>query len=240
MHDPYHCPVFWPVIALVEYNFHMELLFSETGVKPLLIEHALHWRYATKVFDKHKKIPEEKLHLLLEALRLSPSSMGLQPWKFVLVNKKAFRSELKKNSMHQVQLTDASHLIILCSLKKIDSDYIERLINLEKSDRQHSYLENYKAVVLSFLESKTKEELRQWMAEQVYIALGFLLTTCALLQIDACPIEAFDHAKYNKILGLAKHGIETRVAVALGHRGNDPHAVEKKTRWPLEEVLITV
>lgn len=83
-----------------------------------MLLHALHWRYATKIFDPAEKVPDDKMEVLLEALRLSPSSFGLQPWKFVVVKSKSIRRTLKKYSLHQPQLTDASHLIVLCSLKK--------------------------------------------------------------------------------------------------------------------------
>ena len=217
----------------------MEPTLSQTSIKPSLIERALHWRYATKVFDKHKTIPDEQLELLLESLRLSPSSMGLQPWKFIVVQNKALRSELYEHSIQQSQLIDASHLLLLCSLRDINKDYIDQLITLEKQNNDHSMLEPFKAFAVSFLENRSKEDIADWMAQQVYIPLGFLLLTCALLHIDACPIEAFDHEKADDALNLAKIGLKTNVAVAVGYRSSlDSHANDTKTRWSKEEVII--
>jgi nitroreductase / dihydropteridine reductase len=220
----------------------MEGVIQKPGLNPLLIEHALHWRYATKVFDKQKKVPEDQFELLLESLRLAPSSIGLQPWKFVVVKRLAFRKEMMQLSVQQAQMTDASHLIVLCSLQNINEDYIDRLIQLEKAKNSgRSALEEFKPLTLSFIKSKSTTQLREWLAEQVYIALGFLLSACALLHIDACPIEAFDHGKVNKLLELHKLGIQSRVAVAIGYRSeNDPYASRKKVRWPIEDVVITV
>jgi len=219
----------------------MENILTESGIKPALIENALNWRYATKIFDK-KKLPEEKFELLLESLRLSPSSIGLQPWKFVILNKKIIRKELYKLSMQQSQIVDASHLILLCSLKKLNATYVNHLIELDKKQNNgESHLEAFKPYIMSFIESKPREELKEWMAQQVYIALGFLLETCARLQIDACPMEAFDHAKANKLLDLSSHDIESRVAVAIGYRSSkDEYARIKKLRWPKEEVIVTI
>lgn len=96
-------------------------------------------------------------------------------------------------------------------------------------------------MALNYINSKSKEELKEWLGQQVYIALGFLLATCAMLHIDACPIEAFDHARVNKLLGLHEMGIESRAAVAIGYRSEkDQHAKDKKLRWPKAEVFIKI
>lgn len=220
----------------------MERVVTETGIKPSLIEDALHWRYATKVFNSHEKVAEDKFALLLESLRLSPSSIGLQPWRFVIVKKQSIRKEMFHLSMQQSQMVDASHLVLLCSLKNIDASYINKLIDLDKEQNEGvSHLEDFKAYALSYIESKPKDELKEWMAQQVYIALGFLLCTCALLHIDACPMEAFDHAKADKLLSLSEYGVESRVAVAIGYRSEkDEYARTKKLRWKKEDVVFTV
>lgn len=220
----------------------MENALLNAGIKPVLIENALHWRYATKIFGKEEQVPEDKFQLLLESLRLSPSSMGLQPWKFVIVKKKTLRKEILKLSTNQKQITDASHLVILCSLLHINDAYINRLIKLDKKENEgRSALEEFKAVVTSFIESKSKEELKEWIGEQVYIALGFLLATCAMLHVDACPIEAFNHGKLNRLLNLHQHGVESKVIVAIGYRSEkDAYAKHKKIRWPAEEIMLII
>ena len=171
----------------------MELEIIKMGIRPSLIENALNWRYATKVFDPAKEVPGDIFQLLLESLRLAPSSIGLQPWKFIVIKNKDVRKEMMQLSMKQSQITDASHLVLLCSLTNIDAAYITRLVDLDKKlNEGHSSLEHHKNLAISYIQSKSKEQLKEWMAEQVYIALGFLLSTCAMLQVDACPMEAFD------------------------------------------------
>ena len=220
----------------------MQTPIAESVTRPLTILNALNWRYATKVFDKNRIVPQAEFDLLLESLRLSPSSIGLQPWKFVVVKDKAIRNEMLQLSLQQTQLTDASHLIILCSLQHINESYIDSLIALEKHENKgHSSLEQFKTVAWSFIKSKSDGQLKEWIGQQVYIALGFLLSACSMLHIDACPIEAFDHGKVNKLLDLHKLGIESRVAVAIGYRAsNDEHAKHKKLRWPKKDVVISV
>jgi nitroreductase / dihydropteridine reductase len=220
----------------------MEHVLTQSGIKPILVENALHWRYATKIFDSHMKVDDEKFELLLETLRLSPSSIGMQPWKFIIVKKKSLRKELYHLSMQQPQMVDASHLIVLCSLKNISASYVNKLVELEKErNKGISHLEDFIPFALSFIESKSKDELREWMTQQVYIALGFLLCTCALLHIDACPMEAFDQSKANKLLDLSKYGVESRVAVAIGYRSSkDQYSRRNKLRWDKEEVIVTV
>ena len=220
----------------------METSISERGIKPLSILNALNWRYATKIFDKNKIVPDDTFELLLESLRLSPSSIGLQPWKFIVVKNKTIRQQMMELSMQQTQITGASHLIMLCTLQTLDESYLDNLIAYKKfQNNGHSSLEQFKTVALSFIKSKSNEQLRQWLAEQVYIALGFLLSACAMLHVDACPMEAFDHGKVNKLLDLHKLGIESRVAVAIGYRAaNDEHAKHNKLRWPSKDVVITI
>lgn len=217
----------------------MEHLLADTGIKPLLIKNSLQWRYATKVFDTGKKIPQDKLDLLLKALRLSPSSLGLQPWKFVLVKKRTLRNELKKYAMGQHQVSDAPVFLVLCSLKTINGRYVNEWIDY-MSDQREENLEPLKAYLMSFIESMSKDDLKQWMTNQVYLALGFLLSTCAMLHIDTCPIESFDKKQFNKILGLDRYQIESVVAVAIGYRGGDPESQKIKVHWPEKDLFITV
>lgn len=220
----------------------MEQMHLETAIQPEVIEQAMHWRNATKVFGKDRMVPDDKIDLLLETLRLSPSSIDLQPWKLLVIKNKAVRKQLQVLAMNQPQVTEASHLFLLCSLEILDSAYYERLVQLEKQENgQHSSLAIFRSMAMAFLESKDTKEIRHWMAEQVYIALGFLLSGCALMHIDACPIEGFDHAKVNKLLGLHDMGIESRIMVAIGYRPEKAEYSNKpKLRWPKKEVVLTI
>lgn len=221
----------------------MQVNILHSGIKPELVLNAMLWRSSVRNFDKTLKVPDNKLEVLLECLRLSPSSLNIQPWKFIVVKDRKIRQELKKYSTQQSQLIDASYLVLLCSLRSIDANYIDRLIAGEKQqdDYTESPLENKRAYALSFIENMSKEELQCWLTQQVYIALGFLLSACVLLRIDACPIEAFNKSKFNKILGCIKLHIDTQVAVALGYcSDHDLLFPKRKHRWPKEDVVITI
>lgn len=220
----------------------MQHFATDTFLQPTLIEHALHWRQATKQFDPAKIIADNKFDLLLESLRLAPSSLNMQPWKFIVVKNKTVRRKIFRLSLNQKQILDASHLVLLCNRRTVNAAYFNRIVAQEKNIRKGvSDLEAARPFALALIESKTPEELREWMAQQVYIALGFLLFSSSLMHIDACPIEAFDHSKLDTLLDLHKKGIESRVLVVLGHRTDEAaHEPSLKIRREREDVLITV
>lgn len=221
----------------------METLLSPSAIHSSQLMNALNWRYATKVFDKTKKIPGDTINLLLEVLRLSPSSIGLQPWKFILIENEQTRSRIRDLSLQQSQITDASHLLLLCSLNDMTVANIDKLIAYDKEicKNERSAYAGFRPHAIAYIEAMPKPQLREWMAEQVYIALGFLLSACAMLRIDACPIEAFDREQTNQLLQLDKFGISCRTLVALGYRSDsDEHALNKKVRFPVEDLVIRV
>lgn len=202
----------------------------------------LYWRYATKKFDTTKKVGEKDLDQLLESLRLSPSSFGLQPWKFIVVTDKKLRQQVRLVSWNQSQVTDASHLIVLCARKTIDAKYVDSYIALMKKERKMSAVKAfaYATYLKTSVSTKKPEEQRTWASKQVYIALGFLLYTAALLQIDSCPMEGFDSKKCDNILGLNDTDYRSVVFCPIGYRAkDDKYATEKKVRWAKEEVIVT-
>ncbi len=201
----------------------------------------LEWRYATKKFDQTKKIPVKEFEEILDVLRLSPSSFGLQPWKFVDVTTTALREKLKPHAWNQSQITDASHLLVLCSLKKMDETYVKQYVSDIAKVRAipRASLEGYEQIMLGFLKGKTPEQISVWMHNQVYIALGILLAECALRKIDACPMEGFDPKKFDEELGLDKEGITSVVLCTIGYRTvDDHHAAMKKVRFEKKEVFL--
>ncbi len=201
----------------------------------------LEWRYATKKFDPTKKIPAKEVAELLETLRLSPSSFGLQPWKFVVVANEKLRAELKPHAWNQAQVTDASHLLVLCSLKKMDEAYIKQFVThlAEVRAIPRQSLEQYEQIMLGFLNGKTEDQISHWMQNQVYIALGVLLVECARRKIDACPMEGFDSKKFDEVLGLDKKGITSVVLCPIGYRAADDHnAAMKKVRFDKKDLFI--
>jgi len=202
---------------------------------------SLQWRYATKKFDPTKRVVEKDLNQLLESLRLSPSSLGLQPWKFIVVTDKKLRQKIRFAAWNQSQVTDASHLIVLCVRKTIDAKYVDSYVALMKKERRMSVIKafGYATYFKTYVAGKKPEEQKVWASKQVYIALGFLLYTAALLHIDSCPMEGFDLKKCDKILGLEKTDYTSIVLCPVGYRAqDDKYAKEKKVRWKKKQVIV--
>ena len=209
---------------------------------PETIISALNWRYATKVFDAAKKIDDATLDTLLESLRFSASSFGLQAWKFVIVENTEIRNELRKAAYDQSQITNASHLIVLCRTK-IDEALVDKFMAAIAESRKifPSALDGYKNVIMGSLKSRSVEEVEAWAARQVYIALGSLLETAALLQVDACPMEGFDNAKFDEILKLNEQGLYSVVSCPIGYRSTaDESANNPKVRFAKEDVIVKI
>ena len=202
----------------------------------------LNWRYATKKFDPSKKISNQEFTELLEVLRLSPSSYGLQPWKFIIVHDRVLRSNLRIHARNQPQITDADTLIIFCALKYMDEGYIKQYadrIALVRGVTKESIL-GYEQMMKDSIKDKSPEIILQWMKKQVYIALGFFLNECAHRKIDTCPMEGFDPQKFDEILELPKEGLESVVLCAIGYRAEDDHYAElKKVRFDENDIIIT-
>ncbi|MDO8553695.1 MAG: NAD(P)H-dependent oxidoreductase [Candidatus Micrarchaeota archaeon] len=202
----------------------------------------MNWRYAVKVFDSAKKVPQKDLDELLEVLRLSPSSFGLQPWKFLLITDSKIRAELRKNSWDQPKVTDASQLIVLCARTDMNEAYVHKFVKSIAETRgiPVDALKDYQGMMLGSVTGRSQEDLLNWSKKQVYISLGTLLTACAVKRIDACPMEGFDATAYDKILGLAQKGLTATVVCAVGYRGADEAAKDKKVRFPKSEVITEI
>lgn len=207
------------------------------------IKEALNWRYATKKFDVSKKIDAETKVDLLEVLRLSPSSYGLQPWKFIVINNKEMREKIKLVAYGQSQITDASDMIIFANKKNIDGALVEEYMKFiaKENGIPVANLDGFKNMINGSFVGKSNEELRSWAACQTYLAAGNLLTSCAVAGIDACPMEGFDRNKLDELLGLSALGLESKMIVTMGYRDiTDEDATKKKIRFPKEEVFIEI
>lgn len=206
-----------------------------------LIE-ALNWRYATKQFDKEKKINQNDLDVLFEVMRLSPSSFGLQPWKFIHVQNAEIREVLKEHSRWQSQVTDASDLLVIAVKNNIEeSDVNEYLQNIIQTRKiwDPSVLWNLKSMLMDTISSRTQEQLKWRNQKQAYIVLWFLLSACAQMWIDACPMEGFDPQKYNEILWLDELWLTATVVVSLGYRSSeDKYADLAKVRFAKDKLII--
>lgn len=205
-----------------------------------IIEH-LKWRYATKRFDKSKKVSESQMNILLEAANLAPSSYGLQPFNILVVENETLREKLKTFSYGQDQVTEASHLIIFAvrnNLSVADVDhFIQRIAEVRSVSTES--LAEYQATMSASISSKTQEALTQWASRQVYISLGFLLAAAASEKIDACPMEGFQKDKFDEILGLKEKGLSVIVMAAVGFRSeNDSYQFKPKVRKRFEDMFI--
>lgn len=210
-------------------------------MKNNLVIDALKWRYATKKFDLTKKVIDEDFNELIEATRLSASSYGLQPWKLIVVKNKETREKLKAAAWNQPQITDSSHLIVFCAKKSVDSNYVKEYIALIARERGVSVdsLKEFEEMMIGFVNGHNSEFLANWTKMQTYIALGTLLETAAIKRIDACPMEGFDSAEFDKILGLEKEGLASAVVCAIGYRSKEDKAASyKKVRFPVDKLVI--
>lgn len=200
---------------------------------------ALQWRYAVKVFDPAKKITKEELNAVLEAGRLSPSSLGTEPWKFIVVENPEVRAKLRAVSFDQTKVTDAPYLIVIArrtdARQNITPELIER--TAKTHNVQHAELDGLKQMVEGGIKRHTDESLDSWVKSQTYIALGIMLETAALIGIDSCPMEGFMASEVDKILGLQEKNLASTSMLALGHRGEDPSAKRPKVRRAFDEVV---
>ena len=201
----------------------------------------LNWRYATKKFDASKQLSKDQLNAVLESIRLSPSSYGLQPYQVLVIKNHEIREKLKEASWGQSQITDASELIVFCRytnlIEQHVTDFIEHTANTRGIDKEQ--LAAYEGMISGSLKQLDDAAKATWAAKQCYIALGVLLTSCATFNIDACPMEGFDAKKYDEILGLTSKGVASVVIATIGFRSaDDKHQGEKKVRKSNENLFI--
>ncbi len=202
----------------------------------------MNWRYACKKFDSTKTIREADWNILAETLRLSASSYGLQPWKFVIVQNPELRQQLLPLSWGQTPVTEASHFVVITYKEKMDEEHITKFIEQTAKTRgiDAAGLEGYKKMMLGDLVSGPRSEVINWWAQrQSYIAMGSFLTTAALMEIDTLPMEGLDPAGYDKVLGLEGSGYKTVAAIACGYRSaDDKYASAKKVRFDMKDVVV--
>jgi nitroreductase len=201
----------------------------------------LQWRYATKAFDPTKKIPADVWSAVEQALILSPSSYGLQPWKFLVITDPALRAQLRPVSWNQSQITDASHLVVFASKLVMTEADAQHLIDRTAAVRgiPAEALEGYKGMMVSDLvKGPRAATINEWAKKQTYIALGNLMTSAAVLGLDTCPIEGFDPVAYDKILGLTAQGLTAAVVCPVGYRAEgDKYATLPKVRYEASELV---
>ena len=205
------------------------------------ILNTLNWRYATKRMTG-EKVPDQKLKIILEAIRLAPTSLGLQPFTIWVIEDEALRRKINERANMQPQIQEASHLLIFAvwdevSPEKIES-YMQNIVRTRGVDR--SSLAGFEAMVTNFVKRHNHPELINWMDRQAYIALGVGLVAAAEEQVDATPMEGFDRKAMDEILDLPTQGLHSVVMMTLGYRNTtaDKLANTPKVRRPAEELFV--
>jgi nitroreductase len=204
---------------------------------------SLKWRYAVKKFDANKLLTKEQINTLKNAFNLTATSYGLQPLKLVVIENKTIQKELVVHSWNQPQVVDASHLLVICVPKKYTSEEVKKYFNLVQEIRNTPDAINnpFKDFLTAEIERKTQEELFLWNKNQAYIALGNLLTVCALEKIDSCPMEGFISERYNDVLKLEAHNLTATLVLPVGFRANDDYMKDlKKVRKNIDDVIIEI
>jgi len=198
---------------------------------------AMDFRHACKVFDEEREISKEEIDFILEAGRKSPSSFGMEGWKFLVISNKALKKKLRPACWNQVQITSCSHLVVILSaiesVKPSSSIPAKRFSRRKLSSEQ---LENYLGLYSSHLEKtlSTDENIYNWTSKQSYIALANMMTAGAYIGIDSCPIEGFEKEKVEEILKIDTSKYQVSVLVPFGFRLNEQ---SEKLRQDFNEVV---
>lgn len=212
---------------------------SNSNLQETIIK-SLNWRYAAKTFDPNKKITQEELNTILESGRLSPSSFGIEAWKFIVVENPEVRTKLRAASWDQTKVTDASHLIVIAYRtdgEKIAPELLERIAKIQDIDV--STLAGFKQMLEGAITNKKNDgSLESWIKAQAYIPFGIMAETAALLGIDTCPMEGFMPDQVDAILGLKEKNLHSVTMLAVGHRSAEDQAAQKpKVRRSFDEVV---
>ncbi len=209
----------------------------------MTIVDSLKWRYATKKFDSSKYVSDDKIDILKQAFNLTATSYGLQPIKLVVVKNKKLQKKLVQFSMDQKQVAQASHLLVFCIINTIDKDYITKYFNTVKEIRNtpDSILTPFREFLIEDFKKKNQQNIDDWSTKQAYLALGNLLTVCAIEEIDACPMEGFSPTDYDRVLKLNDHDLSSVLVMPIGYRAEDDmFANFKKVRKELSDSVINL
>ncbi|WP_282135987.1 NAD(P)H-dependent oxidoreductase [Seonamhaeicola maritimus] len=203
----------------------------------------LKWRYATKKFDESRMLSNEKLNVLKEAFNLTATSFGLQTIKMVVIEDKKIRESLVEHSYNQKQVLEASHLLIICIQNEINEADVNNYYNNIKSIRNtpDEILDPYRLDLIKMMKRKSNKEQQHWSKNQAYIALGNLMTVCAIENIDSCPMEGFVSKSYDQVLKLNEKGLNSVLLLPVGYRAEDDmFAGFKKVRMNITESVLEI
>ena len=201
---------------------------------------ALSWRYAVQAFDSSKKVAQGDLETILESARLSANSFGLEAWKFIVVENPELRLKLKEAGYGQSKITDASHLIVVARRTDVRENIVaERIARTAQIvGAPESAFADFKAMLDGAISSRDDQALDSWIKSQTYIALGSMMETASLLNVDNAAMEGFDPKAVDAVLGLPKKHLASVSMLALGYRATDDAAATRpKVRRPFDEVV---
>ncbi|MAD97067.1 MAG: NAD(P)H-dependent oxidoreductase [Flavobacteriaceae bacterium] len=204
---------------------------------------SLQWRYAVKKFDENKLVPASKIDVLKEAFNLTASSYGLQPSKLIVIQNKEIQAELVPHSWNQKQVAQASHLLVIAVPKEYATEEVGSYFNRVKEIRNtpDEIIKPFQEFLTNTVDSQSQEELLAWNKNQAYLAMGNLLTVCALEEIDSCPMEGFIPEKYDEVLGLNNQNLTSVLVLPVGYRAEDDFMKDqKKVRRNLEDIIVDI
>lgn len=183
----------------------------------------LQWRYATKKFNPAKRVPQDKLERILEAIRLSASSSGLQPYEIIIVSNPELRAQIQPHAWNQAQITEASHLLVFAAWDNYTAERINMMFDLVNEQRgiKNEGWEAYRQQLLNGYVPRDAETNYQHAARQAYIGLGSALIAAAEERVDGTPMEGFDPAKVDEILKLRERGLRSVILLPLGYRADE-------------------
>jgi nitroreductase len=201
----------------------------------------LNWRYATKSFDTQRLVSDQDIEALTEAFNLTATSYGLQPLKLMVIKDKNLQSQLVPFSYNQKQVGEASHLLVFCIESQIDTSFITNYFDRVKAIRNtaDAILDPFKTFLIEDFKNKSQSEKETWAVKQAYLALGNMMTVCALLNIDACPMEGFSPSDYDTVLELEALKLKSVLVMPIGYRAKDDFMADlQKVRRPKKDTVI--
>lgn len=204
---------------------------------------ALSWRYATKKFDPDRDVRAEDLETILHATNLSASSYGLQPFQFVVIQDKALQQQLMPMSYNQPQVRDASAVIVFAVRTNVDESYIRGSAKMTEEVRglDAGTLDTYAGQMIGAIMGMDDAQRVAWASKQTYLLMGTALAACAMLGIDACPMEGFVADQYDEILSLREKNLHAALVLPIGYRAaDDPNSDFAKVRNSLSEMVIRI
>lgn len=203
----------------------------------------LEWRYAVKKFDSEKILSNDKIERLKKAFNLTATSYGLQPIRMVVVQNKELQEKLVASSYGQQQVSQASHVLVICIERVVDKDFIVKYFNRVKNIRNtsDSIISPFEDALVQSFSNKDIKEVKDWATNQAYLALGNLLTVCAFEEIDSCPMEGFLPSAYDELLELEQYGLSSALVLPVGYRAEDDMFADmKKVRRPMKDSIIHI